>query len=67
MIQLRDELMSKAQRKIEERRARFETEINSEQAQNRILAEELVRQMRALEKSEATRKADEELLGRQHS
>ncbi|OAE23342.1 hypothetical protein AXG93_1660s1000 [Marchantia polymorpha subsp. ruderalis] len=41
-IQLRDELVSKA-RKIEELRASVETEFSSEQAQNRILAGELVR------------------------
>ncbi|OAE28490.1 hypothetical protein AXG93_115s1810 [Marchantia polymorpha subsp. ruderalis] len=40
------------------------TEISAEQAQNRILAEELVRQTQALEQSEAARRPDEELLGR---
>ncbi|OAE19348.1 hypothetical protein AXG93_3548s1010 [Marchantia polymorpha subsp. ruderalis] len=52
--------VSKAQRKIKELRARVQTEISSEQAQNRILAGERVRQTRALEQSEAARRADEE-------
>ncbi|OAE29773.1 hypothetical protein AXG93_3535s1010 [Marchantia polymorpha subsp. ruderalis] len=51
-IPLRDEMVSKAQRKIEELRARNETKINSKQAQNRILAGELVQQTRALEQRE---------------
>ncbi|OAE23647.1 hypothetical protein AXG93_4720s1120 [Marchantia polymorpha subsp. ruderalis] len=42
-IQLRDEVAANAQREIEELRAKVETGINSEQAQNRILAEKLVR------------------------
>ncbi|OAE26643.1 hypothetical protein AXG93_793s1030 [Marchantia polymorpha subsp. ruderalis] len=66
-IQLRDELVSKAQPEIEELRARVQTEISSGQAQNRILAGELVQQTRALEQSEAARRADEELLGRLQS
>ncbi|OAE24416.1 hypothetical protein AXG93_4530s1180 [Marchantia polymorpha subsp. ruderalis] len=66
-LQLRDDVAANAQREIEELCARIETEINSERAQNRILAEELVRQMRALEKSETARKADEELLCRLQS
>ncbi|OAE29763.1 hypothetical protein AXG93_810s1040 [Marchantia polymorpha subsp. ruderalis] len=64
-IQLQDEIVSNAQRKIDELRAKVQTEISAEQTQNRILAEELVRQ--ALEQSEAARRADEELLGRLQS
>ncbi|OAE35456.1 hypothetical protein AXG93_2587s1720 [Marchantia polymorpha subsp. ruderalis] len=66
-LQLRDDVMANAQREIEEQRARVETELNSERAQNRILAEELVRHTRTMEKSETARKADEELLGRLQS
>ncbi|OAE23644.1 hypothetical protein AXG93_4720s1090 [Marchantia polymorpha subsp. ruderalis] len=66
-IQLRDEIVSNVQRKIDELRAKVQTEISAKQAQNRILTEEVVRHTHALEQSEAARRADEELLGRLQS
>ncbi|OAE34716.1 hypothetical protein AXG93_265s1010 [Marchantia polymorpha subsp. ruderalis] len=66
-LQLRDELVSKFQREFEELRAKVQMEFIFEQAQNKIMAEELVRQTRLLEHSELAQKADEELLRRLQS
>ncbi|OAE22088.1 hypothetical protein AXG93_3084s1040 [Marchantia polymorpha subsp. ruderalis] len=41
-IQLRDEIVINARREIDELRAKVQTEVSAEQAQNRILADELV-------------------------
>ncbi|OAE22854.1 hypothetical protein AXG93_2582s1000 [Marchantia polymorpha subsp. ruderalis] len=56
-LELRDDVAANAQREIEDLRAKIETDLNSKQAQNRILAEELVRQMRLLEQSEIARRS----------
>ncbi|OAE33752.1 hypothetical protein AXG93_1264s1000 [Marchantia polymorpha subsp. ruderalis] len=66
-LQLRDDAAANTQRNFEEQRAKIEAELNSERAQNCILAVELVRQTRLLEQSELARKADEELLRRLQS
>ncbi|OAE27857.1 hypothetical protein AXG93_3459s1000 [Marchantia polymorpha subsp. ruderalis] len=62
LLQMRDDLATKAQQEFEKKRALLELDLQLERLQNSILAEELVRQTRALEKSEAVRKIDEELL-----
>ncbi|OAE33780.1 hypothetical protein AXG93_4587s1000 [Marchantia polymorpha subsp. ruderalis] len=65
--QLRNNKAAEAQREFEKQRERIEAELNSERAQNCILAEELVRQTRLLEQSQIARQADEELLRRLQS
>ncbi|OAE23991.1 hypothetical protein AXG93_1330s1000 [Marchantia polymorpha subsp. ruderalis] len=66
-LQLRDDAAANVQRDFEEQSAKIEAELNFERAQNCILAEELVRQTRLLEKSELARKTDEELQRRLQS
>ncbi|OAE33544.1 hypothetical protein AXG93_4032s1010 [Marchantia polymorpha subsp. ruderalis] len=60
--QLRDDKAAEAQREFEKQREKIEAELNSERAQNCILAEELVRQTRLLEQCQIARQEDEELL-----
>ncbi|OAE24747.1 hypothetical protein AXG93_1681s1000 [Marchantia polymorpha subsp. ruderalis] len=66
-LKMRDEMVMRARRKIDELRAKVETDLSVKQVQIRNLTEELVRKTRALEESEVARRADEELLGRLQS
>ncbi|OAE18214.1 hypothetical protein AXG93_3354s1020 [Marchantia polymorpha subsp. ruderalis] len=63
-LKLRDEMVANVQRKIDELRAKVQTNSSVEQIQIRNLADELVRKTQALEQSEAARRADEELVVR---
>ncbi|OAE18858.1 hypothetical protein AXG93_4606s1000 [Marchantia polymorpha subsp. ruderalis] len=60
-------MMANARRKIDEPRAKVQTDSIVEQIQICNLADELVRKTQAVEQSEAARSADEELLGRMQS
>ncbi|OAE23876.1 hypothetical protein AXG93_3001s1050 [Marchantia polymorpha subsp. ruderalis] len=66
-LKLRDEMVERARRELNELRAKVQTDLSDERVQIRNLTEELVRKTRALEESEAARRADEELLGRLQS
>ncbi|OAE31461.1 hypothetical protein AXG93_725s1510 [Marchantia polymorpha subsp. ruderalis] len=65
--QLREYKASEAPREFEKQWEEIKAELNSEQAQNCILAEELVRQTRLLEQCQIARRAEEELLRRLQS
>lgn len=65
--QLHDDKAAEAQREFEKQREKIEAELNSERAQNCILAEELVRKTRLLEQCQIAGQADEELLRRLQS
>lgn len=66
-LKLRDEMVKRARRELNELRAKVQTDGSDERVQIRNLIEELVRKTRALEESEAARRADEELLERLQS
>ncbi|OAE31726.1 hypothetical protein AXG93_3384s2020 [Marchantia polymorpha subsp. ruderalis] len=67
VLQLRDDIVAKAQSEFEKLSATIEAELHSERIKNSTLAEKLVRQTRLLEQCQITRKADEELLRRLQS
>ncbi|OAE30917.1 hypothetical protein AXG93_1640s1000 [Marchantia polymorpha subsp. ruderalis] len=66
-LKLQDEMVERVRRELNELRAKFHMDLSDKRVQIRNLIEELVRKTRALEESEATRRADEELLGRLQS
>ncbi|OAE29338.1 hypothetical protein AXG93_3102s1650 [Marchantia polymorpha subsp. ruderalis] len=66
-LKLQDEMVTNSRRENNELRAKVQTNFRVEQIQIRNLTDELVWKTQALEQSEATRRVDEELLGRLQS
>ncbi|OAE21416.1 hypothetical protein AXG93_3954s1060 [Marchantia polymorpha subsp. ruderalis] len=66
-LKLQDEMVERARRELNELHAKVQTDLTDEWVQIRNLTEELVWKTRALEESEYTMRADEELLGRLQS
>ncbi|OAE33259.1 hypothetical protein AXG93_1200s1210 [Marchantia polymorpha subsp. ruderalis] len=60
--QTRDEKFEEAKKEFAKEQAKLADELDSEQTQNRILSEELVRQTRLLEQCQLARQADEDLI-----
>lgn len=58
----RDEKFDKVEKEFAKQWEKLAEDLDSEQAQNRILSEELVRQTRLLEQCQSARQADEELI-----
>ncbi|OAE18826.1 hypothetical protein AXG93_313s1250 [Marchantia polymorpha subsp. ruderalis] len=59
---LKDEKLEEATKEFAKEKAKLVDELDSEQTQNQILSEELVRQTRLLEQCQLARQADEELI-----
>ncbi|OAE30695.1 hypothetical protein AXG93_402s1080 [Marchantia polymorpha subsp. ruderalis] len=60
--EVRDEKFEEAKKEFAKEKAKLADELDSEQTQNQILSEELVRQTRLLEQCQLARQADEELI-----
>lgn len=59
---MREEKLEKAKKEFAKQQEKLAEDLDSEQTQNRILSEELVRQTRLLEQCQSARQADEDLI-----